>query len=296
MVNGLLVHHSPFTIPMVVAKTIETIRQIRRESQTSWGLVPTMGFLHEGHLSLVRRAREENDWVAASIFVNPTQFAPNEDLATYPRNLERDLALLEQEGVDLVFVPDDGVMYPAGFQSTITLDKITQPLEGTTRPTHFQGVATVVAKLFNIFQPTRVYFGQKDAQQTLVIRQLIADLNFNLELVICPTIREPDGLAMSSRNAKLTPEQRQQAPILYQALKQAQEAITNGQTDANHLRHLMQQTIATAPLAHLDYISIANTHTLQELETITDETLLSLAVYFGSIRLIDNFRYEPINA
>lgn len=254
-----------------------------------------MGFLHEGHLSLVRRARAENDRVAASIFVNPTQFAPHEDLSTYPRNLERDLALFEQEGVDLVFVPDEGVMYPAGFQTTITLSHITQPLEGISRPTHFQGVATVVAKLFNICQPTRAYFGQKDAQQTHVIRQLITDLNFNLQLVICPIVREPDGLALSSRNAKLSPAQRQQAPILHQALRQAQNAIANGQTNTHHLRQLIQQTIATAPLAHLDYISIADSHTLQELDHITGQALISLAVHFGSVRLIDNHLHKPIN-
>ena len=275
---------------MIVTADISQIRAIRwAEPTLSWGLVPTMGYLHEGHLALVRQARAENDRLAASIYVNPTQFAPTEDLSTYPRNLERDLALLEAENVDLVFTPDNTVMYPPGFQTKIILDTITQPLEGASRPTHFQGVATVVAKLFNIIQPTRAYFGQKDAQQTVVIRQMIADLNFNLEMIIAPIVREADGLAMSSRNVKLSAEERKAAVILHQALTKAAVLIEAGERDARVIRQQMEAMIASEPLARLDYVSAADPTTLQELTTIESSLLLSLAVFFGSTRLIRQF-------
>ncbi len=274
---------------MIVTANINEVRAIRRqESEQSWGFVPTMGYLHEGHLSLVRRAREENGRVAASIYVNPTQFAPTEDLASYPRDLERDLALLEAENVDLVFTPSDEIMYPSDFQTTVILSKVTKPLEGASRPTHFAGVATVVGKLFNIVQPDRAYFGQKDAQQTVVLRQMVRDLNFDLDLIICPIVREPDGLAMSSRNKYLNPDERKAALVLSRALQQANAAFEKGERDANALRHIMTGLITAEPLARLDYVSAAHPDTLVELEQIEDKALLSMAVFIGKTRLIDN--------
>ena len=252
-----------------------------------------MGFLHEGHLALVRAAKANNQFTAVTIFVNPTQFAPTEDLSTYPRSLERDLSLLEAEGVDLVFTPTDEIMYPADFQTAVTLKKVAKPLEGASRPTHFEGVATVVAKLFNIIQPTRAYFGQKDAQQTVVLRQMVRDLNFNLELIVCPTVREEDGLAMSSRNAYLTTEQREKATLLFETLTAVQQAIHNGATDANKLRQQMIQRINAEPLARLDYFSIASYQTLEEVDQIAEKVLVSLAIFFGKTRLIDNFIIDP---
>ncbi len=262
----------------------------------TWGLVPTMGFLHQGHLALVEQARAENDRVAVTIFVNPTQFAANEDLSTYPRSLARDLDMLEKAGADLVFTPTDGAMYPPDFQTTVTVNQVTQYLEGKARPSHFQGVATVVAKLFNIIQPTRAYFGQKDAQQTVVLRQMVQDLNFNLELVIYPIVREDDGLAMSSRNAYLSPEQRQAAPVLYRALTTAQAAFAKGERDANHLRQQMTTLIAAEPLARLDYISVADHQTLQEIAHIEGPVLVSGAIFLGQTRLIDNVILDPASA
>ncbi len=278
---------------MIVTGDIAEIRQIReKEIWSTWGLVPTMGYLHEGHLSLVRRADEENGYTAVTIFVNPTQFAPTEDLSSYPRNLERDLALLAAEGVDLVFTPSDAIMYPPDFQTTVTVGQVSKPLEGASRPTHFQGVATIVAKLFNIIQPTRAYFGQKDAQQTVVLRQMVRDLNFNVEMIICPTVREADGLAMSSRNAYLSPEQRQAATVLYRALTAASDAYAQGERDGARLRQIMAATVAAEPLARLDYASAAHPLTLQELEQVDSGVLFSLAVFFGKTRLIDNMVIE----
>jgi pantoate--beta-alanine ligase len=279
---------------LIVSGDITEVRQIRwAEPALSWGLVPTMGYLHEGHLSLVRRAQAENERTAVSIFVNPTQFAPTEDLAAYPRDLEHDLNLLRATGVDLVFTPTDATMYPADFQTVVAVETISRPLEGASRPTHFRGVATVVAKLFNILQPARAYFGQKDAQQTVVLRQMVRDLNFNLELIICPTLREADGVAMSSRNARLTPEQRHAAPVLYRALLAARNAYTQGERNGNHLRELMKNIIQAEPLARLDYASAAHPATLQELETVGNTVLFSTAVFFGSTRLIDNILVQP---
>lgn len=274
---------------MIVTAHIDKVRAIRRqESEQSWGFVPTMGYLHEGHLSLVRRAREENGRVAASIYVNPTQFAPTEDLASYPRDLERDLALLEAEKVDLVFTPSDEIMYPSDFQTAVLLSEVTKPLEGASRPTHFAGVATVVAKLFNIVRPDRAYFGQKDAQQAVVLRQMVRDLNFDLELIVCPIVREPDGLAMSSRNKYLSPDERKAALVLSRALQQAQAAFAGGERDAGALRRLMTGVITAEPLARLDYVSAAHPDTLTELGQIEDRALLSMAVFIGKTRLIDN--------
>lgn len=274
---------------MIIAKTISEVRAARwAHPELSWGLVPTMGYLHEGHLSLARHARAENDRVAATIFVNPTQFAPNEDLSTYPRALERDLAMLEQDNVDLVFTPTDEVMYPPDFQTEVHLARVTKPLEGSSRPTHFIGVATVVAKLFNIVQPTRAYFGQKDAQQSVVLRQMVRDLNFNLELIVCPIVRESDGLALSSRNKYLNPAQRQAATVLNRALRAAETAVSLGERSGSAIRQLMHGIITAEPLARLDYVSAADPQTLAELDEIENGVLLSTAVFIGATRLIDN--------
>lgn len=274
---------------MIVTKSIEEVRAVRRAGRDhEWGLVPTMGYLHEGHLSLVRRAREANGRVAASIYVNPTQFSPTEDLASYPRDLPRDLALLEAEGVDLVFTPDDGVMYPTGFQTVVQVQELTRLLEGASRPTHFQGVTTVVAKLFNIVRPARAYFGQKDAQQAIVLRRMVRDLNFDIEMVICPIVREADGLALSSRNKYLDPAQREAAVVLSRTLTAAKLAYESGERDGDALRTLMRKLVNAEPLARLDYVSAADPQTLQEARALGKEVLLSLAVFFGRTRLIDN--------
>lgn len=254
----------------------------------SWGLAPTMGFLHEGHLALVRRARAENERVGVSIFVNPAQFNNPEDLAKYPRNLERDLTLLRAAGVDLVWTPTPEIVYPSGYQTYVEVEEVTRPLEGASRPGHFRGVATVVAKLFNVFQPQRAYFGQKDAQQVVVIKRMVQDLNFNLEIVVCPTEREADGLAMSSRNARLSTEARQSATCLYRALTAAKTAFEQGERRADALRRTMRAIIEATPLARLDYASIAHPDTLAELDFIEDYALLSLAVFVANVRLIDN--------
>jgi pantoate--beta-alanine ligase len=247
-----------------------------------------MGFLHEGHLTLVRQARIENSSVVVSIFVNPIQFGPQEDFRQYPRDPERDLALLEKEKTDIVFMPSTAEMYPPQFSSWVEVSKVTERLEGASRPGHFRGVATVVAKLFNIVQPTGAYFGQKDAQQLVVIKRMVADLNMNLEIVAVPTVREPDGLAMSSRNIYLNPEERQAATVLYRALNLAQQLYSQGETDAERLRQEMTDLIQKEPLANIDYISIADPETLEELNEVNIPTLVSLAVRIGKTRLIDN--------
>jgi len=251
-----------------------------------------MGYLHAGHLSLVERARQENDHVGVSIFVNPTQFGPAEDLAAYPRDLPRDLALLEAAGADLVWAPPVAEAYPPGFQTYVTVEEVTKVLEGAARPGHFRGVATVVAKLFNVFQPDRAYFGQKDAQQVVVIRQMARDLDFPLEVVVCPTVREPDGLAMSSRNVYLTPEQRAAASVLYRALCAARDAWLAGEHDGERLRHIMRAVLDAEPLAHTEYVSAADPVTLQELGDAGQGVLLSMAVRIGRARLIDNMLLE----
>ncbi len=273
---------------MQVVRTIAEARAIRRALPGAWGFVPTMGYLHEGHLSLVRRARAENNHVAVSIFVNPTQFGPHEDYDRYPRDLERDLRLLEPLGVDLVFAPSVEEMYPPGFQTWVIVEEISRPLEGAARPGHFRGVATIVAKLLNIIQPDRAYFGQKDAQQAVVIRRMVRDLNIPVEIVVCPTVREPDGLAMSSRNTYLSPEERRAATVLFRALQTAKAYYEQGERDAERLREAMRTVIQAEPLARLDYVSVADPETLQELSRVEGRALLSLAVYIGKTRLIDN--------
>lgn len=282
---------------MNVTNTIEVVRAMRWQNPTAaWGLVPTMGYLHEGHISLVRRARAENDFVAVTIYVNPAQFAPAEDLSSYPRDLAHDLALLQEAGADLVFTPDDALMYPAGFQTYVTVEGITAVLEGAARPTHFRGVTTIVAKLFNIVQPTRAYFGQKDFQQTVVTRRMIADLNFNLEFIVCPTVREADGLALSSRNTYLTPPQRAAATVLSRALAQGIALLNAGERDGDALRQAMTAVIAAEPLARFDYLSAADPLTLAELAQVGEMALLSTAVFVGKTRLIDNMPWPSLTA
>lgn len=274
---------------MEIVTDIESVRNLRwLDASATWGLVPTMGYLHEGHLCLVRRARKENDRVAVSLFVNPKQFNNPEDLKKYPQDMDRDLSLLGKEGVDVVWTPTPDVMYPSGYQTYVAVHEVTRFLEGASRPGHFQGVSTVVAKLFNVFQPTRAYFGQKDAQQVVVIRRMVKDLDFNLQVIVCPTIREEDGLAMSSRNVRLTPEHRREAICLHAALTAAEKCFRSGVRDAESVRKAMRDIISKAPSAHIDYISVADPETLEELEVIQKGALLSMAVYFGAVRLIDN--------
>lgn len=272
----------------VIAEISDLRRQRWADPLASWGLVPTMGYLHAGHLALVRRARAENDRVGVSIFINPTQFNNPEDLAKYPRNLERDLAMLQEAGVDLVWTPTPEIVYPPGYQTYVEVEEVTRPLEGASRPGHFRGVATVVAKLFNVFQPQRAYFGQKDAQQAVVIKRMVQDLNFNLEVVVCPTERETDGLAMSSRNARLSPDARHSATCLYRALIAAKTAFEQGERRADSLRRTMRAIIEATPLAQLDYASVAHPDTLVELDFIENHALLSMAVFVDNVRLIDN--------
>ena len=273
---------------MKVVHTISELRAIRSQLPEPLGFVPTMGYLHQGHLSLVEAARKNSASVAASIFINPTQFAPTEDLASYPRDLEKDLRLLEEAGVDLVWAPDEKVMYPKSFQTWVTVQEVTKPLEGSYRPEHFQGVTTVVAKLFNAVQPQKAFFGQKDAQQVVVIQKMVRDLNFPIEIVVCPIVREADGLALSSRNTYLSLEERKAATILNKALKAAGQAYQNGERNAENIRQVMHKTFKSEPLAKVQYASCADLQTLQELKTITHGALLSVAVYFGKTRLIDN--------
>ena len=272
---------------MQVIHTVAAMRAARA-CVADLSLVPTMGYLHEGHLSLVARAKADGAPVAASIFVNPTQFGPNEDLSRYPRDVPRDLELLEAAGVDFAFVPEASEMYPPEFDIRIEVGAVTEVLEGAVRPGHFAGVATVVAKLFNIVQPTRAYFGQKDAQQSVVIRKLVRDLNIPVEVVVAPTVRETDGLALSSRNSYLTPEQRAVAPAIFRALCEAQRRFDLGERDAEALRQVLRDVIASESLLQIDYVSIAEPTTLQELQAVEREALASMAVRVGSTRLIDN--------
>ena len=273
---------------MQVLHTIAEMVAWREGVSRPLGLVPTMGYLHEGHLSLVRRARHENATVAVSIFVNPTQFGPQEDYATYPHDSERDLALLEREGVDLVLNPGAAEMYPQGFETYVEPGPIARRLEGEHRPGHFRGVVTVVTKLFTVTRPDRAYFGQKDGQQARVIQHLTADLNLGVEIVVCSTVREPDGLAMSSRNVYLNPQERQAALVLYRSLCLAQELYQQGERDAARIRRAMEELIGREPLARSDYVSVADGETLEELERVDRPAMVSLAVRIGKVRLIDN--------
>jgi pantoate--beta-alanine ligase len=273
---------------MQTARSIDEMKRLRKAVRGSVGFVPTMGYLHEGHLELVRLAKNENRVAVVSIFVNPAQFAPNEDFKAYPRDLDSDLAMLESIGADIVFIPGDKDMYPAGYDTWVEVKGITQTLEGRSRPTHFQGVTTVCNKLFNIVEPDKAYFGQKDAQQALVIQKMVADLNMNLEIVVAPTIREKDGLAMSSRNTYLTAEDRAAAPVLHKALQLARDMHGKGERDAILIKNAMTKLISAMPAAKIDYISIADIGTLQEVNEIRGRVLVSLAVKIGKPRLIDN--------
>ncbi len=274
---------------MQVLTTIADFQKARCQLRGTLGLVPTMGYLHEGHLTLVRRAKAGNDTVAASIFVNPTQFGPSEDFSAYPRDMERDLALLSAAGTDLVFAPSVEDMYPLGFEAWVDVGKVSQPLEGARRPGHFRGVATVVAKLFNIVRPDKAYFGQKDGQQVAVVKRMVADLNMGIDIVVVPTVRAPDGLALSSRNVYLTPEQRSAAPVIYKALCQAQKLWEEGERSGERLRQEVRGILEREPLVEeVDYVSVADAASLQEVGTIQQPVMVSVAVRMGKTRLIDN--------
>jgi pantoate--beta-alanine ligase len=277
---------------MKVIETIAEMKRVRRELNGTVGLVPTMGYLHEGHLELVRRAKTDNPWAVVSIFVNPTQFGPKEDFAAYPHDIPRDLKMLETVKTDFVFIPPVAEMYPPRFSTWVDLEKVTERLEGAARPGHFRGVATVCAKLFNIVEPTKAYFGQKDAQQCVVIKKLVAELNMNLDIVIVPTVREPDGLAMSSRNTYLKPDERKAAVVLYQALNIARQMWSQGEKDAEKIRRAMIDHIKKQPLAIIDYVSIADAETLEELKEVKPPAVVSLAVKIGRPRLLDNITLE----
>jgi pantoate--beta-alanine ligase len=276
---------------MKVIRTIGEMRQARRQIQGTVGFVPTMGYLHEGHISLVKQAKNENDISVVSIYVNPTQFGPKEDFKKYPRDTERDLAMLEPT-TDFVFMPYDTDMYPEGYNTWVDVLGITEVLEGASRPGHFRGVGTVVTKLFNIVQPARAYFGQKDAQQVAMIKKMVDELNMDLEVVVCPTVRERDGLAMSSRNTYLDPEERRAGVVLYKSLMLAKELWQNGEKDAEAILKRMTALISTEPLADIVYISIADGKTLQEIKRVKAPALVSMAVKFGKTRLIDNITLE----
>lgn len=278
---------------MQVTKTVDETRALikawKQEGKTI-GLVPTMGYLHEGHASLIQKCREENDIVVVSVFVNPTQFGPNEDLASYPRDFQRDSALCESLGADLIFHPEPEDMYidPCAY---VSIDTLSQNLCGKTRPIHFKGVCTVVSKLFHIASPDRAYFGQKDAQQLAIIRKMVLDLNFDIEIVGCPIIREEDGLAKSSRNTYLNPEERQAALCLSRAVKKGQEIITEGM-DSQTVLKAMRDIIEDEPLAKIDYVSMVDALTMQDVDKVDRDVLVAMAVYIGKTRLIDNFSYE----
>jgi len=274
---------------MRTTESLEELRRLRRSMEGAFGLVPTMGALHAGHASLVNRARRECAHVGVSIFVNPAQFGPGEDFANYPRTLQGDLDLLESLGADVVWIPAIGSLYPPGFQTWITVEEASKPLEGKLRPGHFRGVTTIVAKLLNAFTPDKAYFGQKDAQQVAVLRRMVRDLNFPVELVVCPTIREADGLAMSSRNAYLNAAERRAAVVLYRALTAAKDRFNQGERNGEALRATMRSVIESEPLAQEQYVSAADPETLCELNRVGTEALFSIAVRIGKTRLIDNF-------
>ncbi len=277
---------------MMIAYTVEEVRkQVKawKKEGLTVGFVPTMGYLHEGHASLMKRAAAENDRVVASVFLNPIQFAPNEDLESYPRDFEADCKLCDSIGVNLVFHPEPSEMYAEDFCTSVNMDVLTKTLCGVTRPTHFSGVCTVVNKLFNIVTPDRAYFGQKDAQQLAVIRRMVRDLNMDIEVVGCPIIREEDGLAKSSRNTYLNPEERQAGLILSKAIFMGQKMVEDGETSAKAVRDAMVAKIESEPLAKIDYVEVVDGLSMQPTEKIKSPTLVAIAVYIGKTRLIDNF-------
>ena len=277
---------------MLTVITLTDLRSTRQSYFGTVGLVPTMGYLHDGHLSLVRRAREECDHVLVSIFVNPTQFGPKEDLSKYPRDLDRDLSLLKPLGTDLVWMPTAEIMYPPGYQTWVEVEGITRPLEGAMRPGHFRGVATVVTKLFNMVQPDVAFFGQKDAQQALLIRRMVRDLDMSVRVEVCPTVREPDGLAMSSRNVLLTSADRARAPGLHRALAAVERSVASGADDPA-VALAVGSTILDEAGIEPEYFAAVDVDTLTPVRRITGETLIALAARFGDVRLIDNVIVRP---
>lgn len=278
----------------ILVKTDEVREQVRqwREEGLTVGLVPTMGFLHEGHKSLIDRAVKENDRVVVSVFVNPTQFGPNEDFESYPRDMEKDSALCEAAGASVIFHPEPSEMYPQGHSTYVDMNTLTGGLCGKSRPIHFRGVCTVVAKLFNIVTPNRAYFGQKDAQQLAVIRHMVRDLNFGIEIVGCPIIREDDGLAKSSRNTYLNPEERSAATILSKALNEGKQALENGERDAGQIKKIVTDKINSEELSKIDYVEMVDWNNLEPVEKVTGDVLCAVAVYLGKTRLIDNFIFN----
>lgn len=280
---------------MEILNTVESVRNVvkewRRQGLTV-GLVPTMGFLHEGHESLIKRAVNENDRVVVSVFVNPTQFAPNEDLETYPRDMDRDSKLCCNAGASIIFHPEPSEMYYGDACTKVHVDNLSKGLCGKTRPIHFDGVCTVVSKLFNIVTPDRAYFGEKDAQQLAIIRRMVRDLNFDIEIIGCPIIRESDGLAKSSRNTYLSKEERQAALILSKSLKRAREVLDGGLRNVAEIRAIMTDMIEAEPLAKIDYIEIVDSESLEAVENIEKSVLIAMAVYIGKTRLIDNITFK----
>lgn len=274
-----------------IAEVREQVKQWKKEGLTV-ALVPTMGYLHEGHRSLMERARKENDRVVVSVFVNPTQFGPNEDLASYPRDLEHDAALCDSVGVDLIFHPVPEEMYPKGFCSFVDMDVLTKELCGLSRPVHFRGVCTVVSKLFHIVTPDRAYFGEKDAQQLAVIKRMVLDLNLDIEIVGCPIVREADGLAKSSRNTYLSPEERKAALVLSRSIFAGKKLAESGETDAHKLVQAMTDIISAEPLARIDYVKVVDLLTMQQIDKLDRPFLAAIAVYIGKTRLIDNFMVQ----
>lgn len=277
---------------MKVATTVEEVKEIIKKwkkKEKTIGLVPTMGYLHEGHGSLISAARKKNDKVVVSIFVNPIQFGPTEDLASYPRDLEKDKAFCESLGADLIFHPEPEEMYHENFSTYVDMSVLTEELCGLSRPGHFRGVCTVVNKLFNIVQPDRAYFGQKDAQQLAVIRHMVEDLNINVKIVGCPIVREEDGLAKSSRNTYLSEQERKAALILSRTIALGEQMVKDGETDAVKLVDAMKKNIETEPLAKIDYVKAVDGLTMQQIETLKSPALIAMAVYIGKTRLIDNF-------
>ena len=280
---------------MKIAATVEEIRsavKAWKKEGLSVGFVPTMGYLHEGHQSLMQKAVSENDRVVVSIFVNPMQFGPSEDLESYPRDLEKDAALCEANGVDLIFHPEPKEMYQPDFSSFVDMHGLTDSLCGKSRPVHFRGVCTVVTKLFNIVQPDRAYFGQKDAQQLAVIQQMVRDLNMDVTVIGCPIIREADGLAKSSRNSYLSADERKAALVLSRALEVAKQLLADGERDAAKIRNAISETIQAEPLVKIDYVELVDARTLQQVDSVERPVLVALAVYIGKTRLIDNFITE----
>ncbi len=280
---------------MNIAETIKEVRAIVKEWKRQGltvGLVPTMGFLHEGHESLIRRSVSENDRTVVSVFVNPMQFGKNEDLEGYPRDFERDSSICREAGAHLIFHPSPGEMYPPNFFTYMDMDTITEGLCGGDRPGHFRGVCTIVGKLFHIVSPDRAYFGQKDAQQLSVIKKMVRDLDFDLEVIGCPTVREADGLAKSSRNTYLSEEERRQATVIYRALRHAEQAIAAGERDVRILREEMVRMIEEQPLAEIDYVAFVDWELLQPVQQLGQPTLIAVAVKFGKTRLIDNYLWN----